>query len=640
MKRHLVIFSLFLASCLATGGTGPQEDRVIRNVRVAFDQTIVVRSSVLEFEFEGTENRQASFGVVHFIGSAGDGGIDTDYVVPVDRVGDDGNLVVRVRVIDGLWDLVNPETRTTFSGLINLELHDEIGLFAEGDLSSVKLVFEPVLLPEIETIDSGLNVFPNELLRVSGEGVLRPEEGTTWVVVDSGNIVYEDGSQLPIRNARTPLTWVGDRNTADFRIHPSLFGVRNGTFQGDIRFENELKTGESFLGNKQGFSCNLQRPSVSDISPDAGSRGQKVTISGRGFLAPEAQSEIGTYLVFEGTFTPDNVAIPPVVVEGANAFVRVPFRVIDEKTIEQDVWYDVDPDTRQLTGLGATPGRFEGTVQPVIFNGADEQEGVQAPVTFNVLPTKQIIYIKYLPGFTRALEQYGLQRVETEIKGRIQFVLSRDYDGVNIEIREEEPTDFVEFTTIEIGGTDPSGLLNFGYDNSFNDGGKDIGNLYLSDYLGGVNRHSQDAGYLPFGGVFIESFIAFSPTLYPDNFGTSQEFDLNLSPFMVGLGGEPVSEDEWPHGPRDAAIRNAIDLIGNLTGHTASHEIGHSLGLAHFPPTVEGFEERFHNDPPGPNWIMDAGADRPFEERAELNGKGPAVFSTDQRRYLENVLPR
>ena len=86
-------------------------------------------------------------------------------------------------------------------------------------------------------------------------------------------------------------------------------------------------------------------------------------------------------------------------------------------------------------------------------------------------------------------------------------------------------------------------------------------------------------------------------------------------------------------------MQNAILLMGNLTGHTAGHELGHAFGLAHFPETVENFAQRFHNDPPGPGLIMDAGSDRPFNERAELNGEGPAKFSDENLDYLKRILP-
>ena len=65
----------------------------------------------------------------------------------------------------------------------------------------------------------------------------------------------------------------------------------------------------------------------------------------------------------------------------------------------------------------------------------------------------------------------------------------------------------------------------------------------------------------------------------------------------------------------------------------ALHEIGHSLGLAN--PYAEGF----HNAGDGENRLMDSGGDRPFFERAELEGQGPGVFCDDEYQYLREVLP-
>jgi hypothetical protein len=36
---------------------------------------------------------------------------------------------------------------------------------------------------------------------------------------------------------------------------------------------------------------------------------------------------------------------------------------------------------------------------------------------------------------------------------------------------------------------------------------------------------------------------------------------------------------------------------------------------------------------------MDAGGDRPFLERAELQGQGPGVFCDDEYTYLRQILP-
>ena len=68
-------------------------------------------------------------------------------------------------------------------------------------------------------------------------------------------------------------------------------------------------------------------------------------------------------------------------------------------------------------------------------------------------------------------------------------------------------------------------------------------------------------------------------------------------------------------------------------GNTVVHEIGHSLGLSN----IDG---EFHNIGDNAGWLMDSGTYRPFNERAEIDGAAPAVFSPNNRSYLERILPR
>jgi hypothetical protein len=59
------------------------------------------------------------------------------------------------------------------------------------------------------------------------------------------------------------------------------------------------------------------------------------------------------------------------------------------------------------------------------------------------------------------------------------------------------------------------------------------------------------------------------------------------------------------------------------------------LGLAR-PDVREG---GFHNAGDGPNRLMDAGGNRPFSERAELEGMGPSMFCDEHYEYLREILP-
>ena len=110
-------------------------------------------------------------------------------------------------------------------------------------------------------------------------------------------------------------------------------------------------------------------------------------------------------------------------------------------------------------------------------------------------------------------------------------------------------------------------------------------------------------------------------------------FDDLFAPIVPALGGRPAEPGELDAGgPRAASIAEAIRVFGNLLGNTISHEVGHTVGLA----AVDG---NFHNIGDNPGWIMDAGLYRPFAERAEIDGQGPAVFAPFNRQYLESVLP-
>src|SRR5262249_15711060 len=125
-------------------------------------------------------------------------------------------------------------------------------------------------------------------------------------------------------------------------------------------------------------------------------------------------------------------------------------------------------------------------------------------------------------------------------------------------------------------------------------------------------------------------------------------FDRVFDPFRPDQGGLEVTAVDLSAGGivkvRDGAMCPAADrptqlgcavfVLGNLIGTTLTHQLGQSLGLAN--PYSDGY----HDAGDQPNRLMDAGGARPFEERAELMGQGPAVFCADEYDYLRNRILR
>lgn len=629
--------AMFLACAGCSGDDAPlEQSRPVVGVMPELEQRLVVPTSRLKLEILGSERIVAEQARVILRGDV-EGGerFEVSVSAEPEREGDVGNLHVTVDAAESVWPQA-PEVQEWFA-MMNIEviLRDEVGEVARGELAGARVRFVRALAPRF-AIDGETPTFVNGSLRLEGHGVLRPEEGQTWAVVEQGFVEATPGGRRDLAGERLPVRWSGSREMAEVRLEPGVFGVHPGAYEVSVRLENELRGG---AGTTQGpselaFGAALQPTFLATLEPAMASRGQMVTMRGRGLLG--AGQGYGMILRYEGTFDPADPALPVMNFEGSRALERAVDEVLSDELVRQEVWYSVEG--RALEGLGATPGVFEGRITPIVFDGAGESVGVGWQGQFEVLPTRQVVWLKYLPAFSRALDTFGLGNVEREIRDRILEVARRDFAGVNIVFVEDEPEDFADYAVVEIGGPDPSGNRAFGYDNTFNDQAKDTGNLYLNDYLGGINRESGETFNVLFGGVFVESFTYFSPTLTPGNRDASEHFDRVFGPFMPALGGEAVRGSEVGRGPRASQIEEAVRVAGNVIGNTMVHEVGHSLGLTHLPGDWEAPGTIFHNAEPG-GFIMDAGSERSFEQRAELDGEGPAVFNAVNRAYLQEILP-
>lgn len=498
---------------------------------------------------------------------------------------------------------------------------------AGEDRASVALPLRAVsrLTPTATSV-SPAEVYPGAVLRIGGEGFLQLSEGTSLVVLDGEFTTVDPPLQQPVAGLAVPGRQLA-RDVLELPLTPDLFGIRPGRFEGALRVVNQVPgQPDATSAAVSGLALDYGSAVVDSVAPTSVRRGQRVEVTGRGFVPTDSALEATTLILLDGTFTPRTG--PALDLSGPNALALFPDGFSGGTRMDYVLRVALDPDG-QPAGLGLVPGVFQGSVVPLLLYGQDRVRGTGRELTLSVEPQLQVVYVKFLPSFDDALDDFGLRAVGDRVRARILEVCARDYAGVSVRFQETAPADFVEYSVVEVLGEDPNEAGLFGLDNT---AGKDVGNLRFNDVIGGVNAETGEAGFYPFGGVFVASFLQFSPSLGTDVTLAHERFDDVFAPFVPALGGTPVAADERDGGPRAAPIAEAERVLGNLVGSTVTHEVGHSLGLA----AVEG---NFHNVGDEPNALMDAGAARPFLERAELDGYGPAGFEPHNRAYLERILP-
>ncbi len=505
------------------------------------------------------------------------------------------------------------------------------------------------LQPSVAQVQQGV-VFVNDQVVVEGAGfLLGGLEGDTVAVLD-GCFQLETGTSCdPIETTEVKAAPVDpfDRSRVAFPFAPEIAGIRPGSFQGSVRIVNRHGTaagGVELQALPADVAYDMLRTMISSVSPSVASLGQYVDVRGAGFVGVAGSSSDPsaplTTLQLDGTFLMDgqttgtsvSVSLVPEYVSGN----LVRYVLSDQDELGQSM------DLRQAAGS------FTGSIKPIIRYGEDTLEGDGASVSFSVAHVKQVVWVNFLPAYIGSLRQFGLRAVDQRIRDRVMAVAARDYAGVNIEFRTERPTDFAQYAQVDISGPDPNGSGLLGYDNT---PGKDVDNVRLYDRIGGVNATTQLDGYPGYGGVFLESFFGFST--HPNGLakkleGATPLFDQLFDPFRPDVaGGTPVSAQDLatlqipvltssagcPAADRGTQIACAVFVLGSLIGTTMTHEVGHSLGLA------DPYGSEFHNVGDGTNRLMDGGAFRTFNERAELNGEGPAVFCDEDYQYLRKVLP-
>ncbi len=484
-------------------------------------------------------------------------------------------------------------------------------------------------------------VFLNDRIEVAGEGLLLGgKEGQTAAHLH-GTFTLDGENGLPSTKQRpveldlpVQILHEFDRRRGYFLWRAAIAGLRPGLFEGEVTLKNPGGRSSS----PQAISARLDKTTLTGVSTRQVSLGQYVDLVGFGFVGDLGAGE-STTVHLEGVFDAGDGQARPVQLDVVPAFdsgQRLRYVLNEEDAVGRAI------------DLRRTRGTLRGTATPVVAAGGDVLQGAGAAIAFELLPVRQIVWVNFEASYVASLRRFGLRAFDREIRERVLAVAARDYRGISVEFRQEIPADFFQFTEVDIVGPDPNGGGLLGYDNTE---GKDIGNHRLYDHIGSVNAQTLAGGYPGYGGVFADSFLAFSqhpPADVKKIDGASKRFDQIFDPLREDRGGrpatvrdlqnglDPISPDDCPAKLSDRAgiIACAVQVLGNLLGTTLSHELGHSLGLAN-PDVAAG---DFHDLGDAPNRLMDNGGQRPFEERAELDGQGPAVFCDAEYVYLREIL--
>ena len=567
----------------------------------------------------------------------------------LDRLGLDAQLRLErggapVGVLNAAGDLEEDE-RTERVFLLSAEvvgtlgggIHD-LSVVASGNgLESEPFAFTLRLVTTlpVDLFDTPAGeVHRNDLGVVNGNGVIGPTEGTLEAHL-VGSFTLDAGGTSGV-DARLPVVPLeaSNRERGVVVLTTDIGGLMPGTFDGTVQLFSRLLNGEETESATLPTTLHFNPPDLYGLDPTMASVGQILTVLGAGFLGGSRGDET-TLLRLEGVFTP---------ADGGTPEPFGPTEIVPLWLSGSEVQLVVEPasggDFIRSALFGHAEGAFMGTATPIAIKGTQELEGAAVPFGFVLGPVVQVVHVRFLPGFYTSLERFGLADAAPEIEDAVAARMRSLYETWNVDLRFETPEDFTRtaYSVLEIGGPDPNGVGLFGYDNT---PGKDIGNLRLFDSIGGTNAETQDDGFPGYGGVFVESFLYWSS--HPDLPGEAPRgapdsdplFDEVFDPVRMQRATRAEARGEGDPA-RVMAVRRAIDALGSIIGETASHELGHSLGMAQ----PYGSPDVYHNDFDGEGCLMDAGGDRPLGERMGLPGNAETHFCYDHPDYMDEILSR
>ncbi|MDY0001860.1 MAG: hypothetical protein RBU30_11240 [Polyangia bacterium] len=635
-----------LAACAKTDGGAKREGWPLLLALTGLEPVTVLPTTTLIVQGDGFVGSTLGTSRLRLVGTyTPDGG--SPMALDLGLIGDvESTTEIRIRLGQGAaWAQICPFGQGVFTGTAAVE----VSSLATGRVYSTSAIGAGFLCrerlePLLVSLDSGAHALNASLSVLASDLLLGGNEGASFLSVRGCYLAQGlpapcETNGVAFTERRIPLEVLHPttREDARFLLTPALVGLGPGTIEAIAHVVNVHSDLIETTSEEQAATVTILPSHLDGVAAEGSSLGGFVDFYGAGFVGGgDGES---TEIFVQGSFQPD---------EGGAAR-NVDLLLISTFESGEVVRYVLEEQdgVGEIVDLRQESGILSATFTPRFVLGASTITGAPYTDSFRVQPIRQVVHVRFLPGYRDALELFGMLAADWEIRQRIIAKADWIYRGINVEFRSEKPTDYLLYAQVDITGIDPNGMGLMGYDNS---PGKDVGNLRLYDRLGGVNALTQEDGYPGFGGVFVESFLAFS--MHPPQ-GLAQAptasplFDQIFDPLRPSRGGKPILPAELsglvplstgdgcpaPSSDRQEVIRCAIFVLGNILGGTMAHELAHSLGLA--DPGGNGF----HNSGEQPNRLMDAGGSRPFNERAELLGGGPEVFCQQNFEYLISILP-
>lgn len=553
-------------------------------------------------------------------------------VANLDALGEDAVLVIEGTTLTAESIEGGEATFLLTSRLINSfgeGVHNVDVVIRNEDVESEPFAFLLDIVTDLTIrldLDIDELVYWNDEIFLEGDGFLELDEGTVTAVF-SGEFELEGGArapvsgELPVRQAER-----GNRQRGVVLLSTDLGSVRPGTFEGEIYLRSEVTGASTSESSERGIVLEIQPTIFTGLSPEVASLESIVSLHGAGFLGGELGGDGLTLIRVEGMFTPSD--------GGGRSFgedLILSWRSNEELQLALVAENTGDSLISELFGTGR--GVLDAMFTPINILGLDEFNGIGGNARLELGPVRQVVWLRFLPGFYASLPLFGVAASAGSIEGLVARRIEAIYGDWNVDVRTARPQDVTAsgMTIIEIGGPDPNGRGLFGYDNS---PGKDVGNLRLFDTIGGANAETQSDGYPGYGGVFIDGFLFFSEMDAPAD-GAGPEPDPLFDEIFAGVRSAPATLAEVEgRGGRAAEVERAVQALSNMVGETTAHELGHSFGLA----DPLGSATVFHNRANRPGCLMDSGSSRPFGERAGQSGFEPSHVCGGNADYLDDIL--